>query len=183
MYLIPFHHVEPELAAKETRFVQLFDERDGLPAGRYYLVEHYCPDPDCDCRRVMLTVVREERPNRSLASINYAFDRDDPMPGAFIDRMNQQSKHAAALLKLVEDAVLTDHRYLARLERHYAMVKEAASDPDHPAYDDLQELAHGEPDDVVHRPAAARSESVGRNDPCPCGSGKKYKHCCMRRGR
>ncbi len=23
---------------------------------------------------------------------------------------------------------------------------------------------------------------VGRNDPCPCGSGKKYKHCCGRRG-
>jgi uncharacterized protein YecA (UPF0149 family) len=21
-------------------------------------------------------------------------------------------------------------------------------------------------------------ESVGRNDPCPCGSGKKYKKCC-----
>jgi hypothetical protein len=20
-------------------------------------------------------------------------------------------------------------------------------------------------------------ETVGRNDPCPCGSGKKYKHC------
>ena len=25
-------------------------------------------------------------------------------------------------------------------------------------------------------PAADRK--VGRNDPCPCGSGKKYKHCC-----
>lgn len=24
-----------------------------------------------------------------------------------------------------------------------------------------------------------RSEKVGRNDPCPCGSGKKYKQCCM----
>jgi preprotein translocase subunit SecA len=23
-------------------------------------------------------------------------------------------------------------------------------------------------------------EKVGRNDPCPCGSGKKYKHCCGR---
>ena len=22
------------------------------------------------------------------------------------------------------------------------------------------------------------SEKVGRNDPCPCGSGKKYKNCC-----
>ncbi len=24
----------------------------------------------------------------------------------------------------------------------------------------------------------ARSQKVGRNDPCPCGSGKKYKRCC-----
>lgn len=22
---------------------------------------------------------------------------------------------------------------------------------------------------------------IGRNDPCPCGSGKKYKQCCMRK--
>jgi preprotein translocase subunit SecA len=29
--------------------------------------------------------------------------------------------------------------------------------------------------------AAARPDSqVGRNDPCPCGSGKKYKKCCGR---
>jgi preprotein translocase subunit SecA len=25
---------------------------------------------------------------------------------------------------------------------------------------------------------AAAGKKVGRNDPCPCGSGKKYKHCC-----
>jgi len=25
-----------------------------------------------------------------------------------------------------------------------------------------------------------RGDKVGRNDPCPCGSGKKYKKCCMR---
>jgi preprotein translocase subunit SecA len=23
------------------------------------------------------------------------------------------------------------------------------------------------------------SAKIGRNDPCPCGSGKKYKNCCM----
>jgi preprotein translocase subunit SecA len=23
---------------------------------------------------------------------------------------------------------------------------------------------------------------VGRNDPCPCGSGKKYKQCCGKNG-
>jgi preprotein translocase subunit SecA len=24
-----------------------------------------------------------------------------------------------------------------------------------------------------------RSNKVGRNEPCPCGSGKKYKKCCL----
>jgi len=25
-----------------------------------------------------------------------------------------------------------------------------------------------------------KSKKIGRNDPCPCGSGKKYKKCCGR---
>ncbi|MFB6351310.1 MAG: SEC-C metal-binding domain-containing protein, partial [Bradymonadaceae bacterium] len=24
---------------------------------------------------------------------------------------------------------------------------------------------------------------VGRNDPCPCGSGRKYKKCCLRKDK
>ena len=27
------------------------------------------------------------------------------------------------------------------------------------------------------RPVVRPTQKVGRNDPCPCGSGKKYKHC------
>lgn len=27
------------------------------------------------------------------------------------------------------------------------------------------------------------SEKIGRNDPCPCGSGKKYKKCCIDKDR
>ena len=30
------------------------------------------------------------------------------------------------------------------------------------------------------QPAKVGGKKVGRNDPCPCGSGKKYKHCCGR---
>jgi hypothetical protein len=26
------------------------------------------------------------------------------------------------------------------------------------------------------------SKRTGRNDPCPCGSGKKFKHCCASKG-
>ena len=40
-------------------------------------------------------------------------------------------------------------------------------------------LATNKTDDSsnVHRPAP--KQKIGRNDPCPCGSGKKYKDCCM----
>ncbi|MFD1104674.1 UPF0149 family protein [Sphingobium olei] len=33
-------------------------------------------------------------------------------------------------------------------------------------------------ENAPRRPAAARRTKVGRNDPCPCGSGRKYKKCC-----
>jgi len=36
-----------------------------------------------------------------------------------------------------------------------------------------------EPVEVAVEPIRNRGERVGRNDPCPCGSGKKYKNCCM----
>jgi len=29
-----------------------------------------------------------------------------------------------------------------------------------------------------HAPFRRTTPKVGRNDPCPCGSGKKYKKCC-----
>ena len=36
--------------------------------------------------------------------------------------------------------------------------------------------------DIISFEAARRKKGkVGRNDPCPCGSGKKYKNCCMRK--
>jgi hypothetical protein len=180
VYLIPFYAVDRELAFKEMRVVHLLAEREGLPVGSYGLFEYYCPDPDCDCRRVMLNVVEEDHPDRFLASISYAFDADDEMPGPFLDPMNPQSEYAEALLDLVAETVLIYQGYLDRLERHYALVKEAASDSAHPAYDELQELMDEGPEDVVRQRVTSQDDSVGRNDPCPCGSGRKYKHCCMR---
>jgi preprotein translocase subunit SecA len=35
-------------------------------------------------------------------------------------------------------------------------------------------------DSVKKGPVKRASAKVGRNDPCPCGSGKKYKMCCGR---
>ncbi len=35
------------------------------------------------------------------------------------------------------------------------------------------------PSKVLPFPAPAKSQKIGRNEPCPCGSGKKYKKCCV----
>jgi len=52
----------------------------------------------------------------------------------------------------------------------------------------IKELEHKEPKVVEHRgdevieetpePVKRDEMKVGRNDPCSCGSGKKYKKCC-----
>jgi preprotein translocase subunit SecA len=44
----------------------------------------------------------------------------------------------------------------------------------HPGYDEAQDFAEAAA--AIAAPADAYPK-VGRNDPCPCGSGKKYKHC------
>jgi preprotein translocase subunit SecA len=56
------------------------------------------------------------------------------------------------------------------------------------AADDLEELAPSReqecscPGDSVESDSGEtvrrQTEKIGRNDPCPCGSGKKYKKCC-----
>ena len=34
------------------------------------------------------------------------------------------------------------------------------------------------PDSPYYNPSLPRATKIGRNEPCPCGSGKKYKKCC-----
>lgn len=36
-------------------------------------------------------------------------------------------------------------------------------------------------DKAPQKPVVNESTKIGRNDPCPCGSGKKYKKCCAKK--
>ena len=48
--------------------------------------------------------------------------------------------------------------------------------------DEGEESGFGQPDideDSAPQPAINPWRHVGRNDPCPCGSGKKAKRCCL----
>ena len=45
-----------------------------------------------------------------------------------------------------------------------------------------QSAIDGTQTDGKPKPIRNQSQRVGRNDPCPCGSGKKFKNCHMRKG-
>ncbi len=49
-----------------------------------------------------------------------------------------------------------------------------------PAPSPMAQVASGGSTGLKKQPLKVAGKKVGRNDPCPCGSGKKYKHCCGR---
>ena len=44
-----------------------------------------------------------------------------------------------------------------------------------------KETGTGERTQVKHEPIRTKGKKIGPNDPCPCGSGKKYKNCCRQK--
>ena|SRR5437868_5039983 len=42
-------------------------------------------------------------------------------------------------------------------------------------------LRESDPEVAVSSTVKSTGERIGRNDPCKCGSGKKYKQCCLRK--
>ena len=70
------------------------------------------------------------------------------------------------------------------LDGFFEYIGSTANYPDAPLWQDhLAEIAltYGDrirDDGSVRGKTVTRALRVGRNDPCPCGSGKKYKRCC-----
>lgn len=137
--MIPFYTHFRDLAARETRTITLFGQ-PGLPDGEFGLVEFYCDEPDCDCRRVIFRVVAAPPDLRTYATINYGWESLEfytdwmhgaaetaaQVQGASLEPFGAQSPYAAAFLGLVK-SVLQDEAYVRRLQEHYRLFKEAVA--------------------------------------------------------
>jgi hypothetical protein len=77
----------------------------------------------------------------------------------------------------VDLAAMNDPRQVQELEERWKQTPRPAFDGETPA-----EMLAAEPSLAPPEVKTYRREEphVGRNDPCPCGSGKKYKKCCGR---
>lgn len=131
----PFYERFPEVAEKETRTLRVINDPD-MPDGEYMLIEAYCNEADCDCRRVFFSVLNVKRA-KVVAVIAYGWESrkyyadwlgdDDPsildeLRGPALNTWSPQSELAPALLKKVK-WVLEDEAYVARLKRHYRMFR------------------------------------------------------------
>ena len=131
-----------ELGRKETRSATVFANNTyGLPVDEYGLLEAYCDDENCDCRRVFLNIASRKR-EEIIAVVTYGWESESyyrkwfgggdsefsrmavkEMTGLGLNSASQQSKFAPAALELVRD-LLQDKNYVARIKRHYKMFKE-----------------------------------------------------------
>jgi uncharacterized protein YecA (UPF0149 family) len=95
------------------------------------------------------------------AKMRIAAEVINELKGPILNLLSPQSELAPALLKRVKEVVLRDRLYVERLKQHYQLFRKTVEGKHYTAM-----------------PGMA-SKKVGRNDPCPCGSGRKYKYCCM----
>lgn len=175
-----------DVQRQESR-VAAVSSHSRIPDGTFAFKEFYCHERGCDCRRVLLQVWWVER-RLQVATINYAFDPSQPPPfddepQIMLDPMNPQSDISDALQDLFTTLLRDDPTWHEGFVRHYGMWKAVVDDPAHPDHPKVRGESHSDP---TFRPAFPRREpdrregpKIGRNDPCPCGSGKKSKKCCV----
>ncbi|NSW95276.1 MAG: preprotein translocase subunit SecA [Bacteroidales bacterium] len=113
---------------------------------------------------------------------NATYEQKDPL---LIYKFESFELFKSMILKINKDVVSTlmkghipiqntDQVREAQRRRQMDMSKYRASKSDFSQY---SSTAGGSPDKPQKSEPVRVDKKVGRNDPCPCGSGKKYKHC------
>ncbi|MCK9421850.1 MAG: SEC-C domain-containing protein [Bacteroidales bacterium] len=174
MPYLSFDTYFPEIAEKETRCIQIFNDPE-LIGDQFILLELFCDEPKCDCRRVMLNVISEKR-RKPVALINFGWEREifyknwfgkndkeiiHDLKGPSINILSPQTNITEKIFERVK-ITLEDGFYVKRLIEHYVMFREH-----------IENLASDDTNLISTR------KIPGRNELCLCGSGKKYKHCCL----
>ena len=117
--------------------------------------------------------------NGTVKELAGSFGMEPVVFSGFIDGINTSLKEEVSLEGLEEDSVISLDIDLEKL--YYNML--AAKAPwlyDLPEWDGRlsAERRHEITKEFRSSQIFVREKKIGRNDPCPCGSGKKYKKCC-----
>jgi hypothetical protein len=127
------------------------------------LQDAYCIEPKCDCKRVVWTVVAPSADGKRVQKIgvvNYSLPKKEP---AVLEA--SPGVEPNSLFVLVANLLSSQPQLQTMYENRYRFLREQVTP--------LVAAQRQVRSQTQNRPSAA----VGRNDSCPCGSGKKYKKC------
>ena len=132
-------------------------------AGRMLAIrEFYCANPRCDCDEVILYLHQPGGDRRLLGSVTV-----EARAGELRELKVAGDEGAAALLAEAWARLKARHEVPTYYCRRRAAVQWAASDG----------TRRGRPAPAA--PPTEEKTGIPRNAPCPCGSGLKYKRCCL----
>ena len=87
-----------------------------------------------------------------------------------IDPVQAYTKEGFAMFEEMNEVIKEDTvKYLFHMKKVEEIVNEAP-----------KEMFTNSPDEPAKKKPVVNKNKIGRNDPCPCGSNKKYKKCCGR---
>ena len=135
-------------------FLEIFPSRWDLSVAlderRYWVVDLWCLAPECPCTDVAL---------------DFIADDDESAEHLFVD---------------LETAEADDEGATETALRLWSALRESAGALDELAarHEATRRVARELPGLLAPPAPVVAPPRVGRNDPCPCGSGKKFKKCC-----
>ncbi|MEK6893052.1 MAG: SEC-C metal-binding domain-containing protein [Nanoarchaeota archaeon] len=129
-----------------------------LNSSDYYVSDNYCVARNCDCTNAIIDFYlknNENKPANWSFSLTYDYSK-----GSIFDLEGIDEKQAKEIIDL-----LVMNMQIPFKQRHY----------------EIKRFFYAHISNKISKYYKNNKSQVkiGRNEPCPCGSGKKYKKCCL----
>lgn len=153
------------LDGKAIKYIDVFGAKEGALQSKYngkvyWIYDYYCMHPNCQCNEVYLEFLEAGKAKQGIQHFGVRISFND---GSYkIEDYNIAKQKAA---EIIEDTLKHSQQALELFKARYAGMKKKGTDI-------IVEQANAAKRPIVNETV------IGRNDPCPCGSGKKYKKCC-----
>lgn len=169
MYMVELNDLLPA-EQWERNWTILGDQHEGLPHhAEYVIFEYYCTSKGCDCRTLIASIQKldssGEPVQKPSAVISYDWSSEEKACNPELHESSPRTPLASNLLETYKKHV-HHSEYVERITRQYAKVKDLACRQKAISISGLSGVVGG--------------QKTGRNEPCLCGSRKKYKKCCMK---
>jgi Mlc titration factor MtfA (ptsG expression regulator) len=97
----------------------------------------------------------------------------------WVQYVAQELSHSARNRSSINRYAYTnEHEFLAVLAEYFFKSPRLLEKKDPELYAMLRQMFHQDTRSLLQL-SSSRRRRYGRNAPCPCGSGKKFKHCCL----